>query len=213
MDILYLISSLICAMTWCIGKNEYGFKLYAYIVIIELFFMLVLAYLILSIAKFKIEKIKYLKERTIVGWDIEYESSKKEHKLLPYVISCICGLILGTALLFADFAYYKVVLLALALAFNILGWWIMAIKRVKSAKQSVPDFLLSHIGMIYGDRVSVFNGYSHGITRASVKDGKLLLTVLKKNIETEYAIAIPEDKKKNVDDFIIDLKEYFKNEK
>ncbi len=186
----------------------FGAKGTLFFVIMILFGMLVLAYAILSIAKFKMAKYDFLLAKQIVSWETGERQDEKQTKL-PYVISCACGAVSGCFLVVKETGMLCALLGALAVAFAVLGWWLMAIKRVNAKKAQMPGFVLSHQGLIINGRAEVFNGYSNGITHAANVGGVLKLTVLRKKEENVLSFDIPDDKVSQVDDFLKDLKEFY----
>ncbi len=209
MDIMFLITSFVCALLIPLtNRPVFGAKGTLFFIIMILFGMLVLAYAILSIAKFQMAKYDFLFAKKIVSWETG-EAKEQKHSKLPYMISCACGAVTGCFLVFKETGYLCALLGALAVAFAVLGWWLMAIKRVSAKKAQMPGFVLSHQGIIINGKAEVFNGYSKGITHASDENGTLKLTVLHKKEEAVLSFEIPDDKKQDVDDFLKDLKAFY----
>ncbi len=208
MDILFLITGFLFALIIpLLNLSFLGFKGFLYAFIMIIFAIVVLAYVILSIFKFQISKIDFLKNKVIVSWNAPTEEKKKSKA--PYVLSLVCGLLLGILIYFKSFNLIISILASLACAFTVLGWWLMGINRLNKKLDETDTFLLSHLGMIFNGKVDVFNGYSKGITSASKKDNKLVLNILKHRKETEFVIDIPDNKINDVDEFLKDLKEFF----
>ncbi len=208
MYLLYLLTGIILACITPILNFEFlGAKGVAYCLIMILFGIVVLGFLILSIYKFKISKIDYITKRTIVSWEIEEENEKKSYAC--YVVSLACGIALGAYLIFSSAGLLNSILLSLALAFTVLGLWLLGKKRFNDTKSSVPSFVLSHIGLIYGDRIELFNGISKGIINAKEENGELVLDLINGKKQENLRLAIPEDKKQEVADFLTDLNEFF----
>jgi hypothetical protein len=179
-----------------------------YFVVIILFLVIVVAYVFLSAYKYKIAKIDFLNSNKIVSWNIEIEekSSKTE-----YITSLIAGICLGVVLAVNGVFIVYNILLSLALAFIILGWWSVGKKRLQSKRNETDNFILSHMGLIYGDSVDVFDGYSKGILSVIREDNVLKISILKRKKQEEIIINIPDDKIADVDTFLKDLKEHFNN--
>ena len=208
MDILFLITGFICAAIVPFLNIEFlGFKGTVFYFIMVLFAFFVLAYAILSVFKFHIARIDFLLDKTIISWNIPAENKKQVR--FPYYISLTAGLILGTILAVNSVPVITNILLSLACAFVCLGWLIMGIKRLNSKKLSNDNFVLSHMGMIYKDKVTVFNGYSKGIINVKKDDGKLVFSILKNKKEKRFSLDIPDNKTAEVDAFLTDLKDYF----
>ena len=205
MDILFLITSFIFAIP-LMNISFLGVKGFIYAFIMILFAFVVFAYVILSIYKLKISKIDYLKSKCIVSWNIERE---KKNSKLPYVISLISGLAFGVFVYFKNIGLISSILLALACAFCVLGWWLMGIKRLECKLNETDSFLLAHTGLIYKDEICIFNGFSKGITSAKKENSTLVLSMLKRKKNTEIKLNIPENKINDVDEFLKDLNEFF----
>ncbi len=126
----------------------------------------------LSIAKFFIAKLDFLHSNTIISWNLK-EKTEKKASSLPYGISAASGLLVGIFLCVQRVDVTSTIFITLAVAFELLGWWLIAQRRVQDKLNEVPDFLLSHMGLILNKKMSVFNGYSKGITQVAVKGSKL----------------------------------------
>ena len=211
MDILFLLTGCIFSfIVPIVNLNVLGFKGFVYCFIMILFSILVLAYTILSIYKYKISKIDYLKSKTIVSWDNGKPDTKNSR--LPFIISLVSGLLLGIFVYFNSIGLLNSILLSLACAFIVLGWWLMGRKRLENKINSTDTFLLSHTGIIYNGKVEIFNGFSKGITSAKKEDNYLILTILKNKKQTELKFIIPSDKTDAVTSFLKDMNEYFSGE-
>lgn len=207
MDILFLITSFIFAIVVPLINISYlGGKGFIYAFIMILFIFVVFAYVILSVYKLKISKIDYLKSKCIVSWDIAHE---KKNSKVHYVISLISGLAFGIFVYFKNIGLISSILLALACAFCVLGWWLMGIKRLEYKLSETDSFLLAHMGLIYKGDILIFNGYSKGITSARKENSTLVLSLLKNKKITEIQLEIPENKIEDVDNFLKDLNEFF----
>ena len=88
----------------------------------------------------------------------------------------------------------------------------MGIKRIENKLNETDSFLLSHMGIIYKNKVEIFNGYSKGVTSAKRENNTFVLTLLRKKEEKEIKIDIPEDKIEEVDTFLKELNNYFNGE-
>lgn len=211
MDILFLITGFLCAaLTPIINFDFLGSKGILYSLIMIIFAVVVLAYVILSIYKFYISRIEYIESNIILSWDISVESKKSSK--LPFAISLLAGIVLGIVLTLKGAGAVNSILLALACAFTVLGWWIMGQRRLDNKKSSLPTFVLSHIGIIYGNRIIVFNGYSKAVT-AVKRDGALLkLNIINGKENYELDIDIPNEQISAVDDFLEDLEKHFNGE-
>lgn len=208
MDILYLLTGFVFAFIIPLINIEFlGLKGFVYSLLIIVFAFIVLAYVILSVFKLQISKIDYLKSKTIVSWNVT-EQKKKETKK-TYILSLLIGLIFGVFVYFKSYNLVISILASLACAFVVLGWWIMGIKRLDSKLNETDYFLLSHVGMIYNNKIDVFNGYSKGIINAERSEKLLILTLIKNKKQSEFKIEIPEEKINEVDDFLKDLSDYF----
>lgn len=208
MDILFLITGFICAcITPFLHYEILGFKGIVYFLILIAFSFFVLAYAILSIYKFKIAKIDYLNSKKIVSWNIEQKQIRISK--ITYLLSLLFGIGLGVFLAIKQVPFLSNLLLSLALAFSCLGWWLMGIKRLNSKKNETDNFLLSHIGLIYNNKISVFNGYSKGIIGVNSENNKLNIELLNGKQQQTVTVEIPNDKQAEVDVFLVDLKEYF----
>ena len=159
--------------------------------------------------KLKISKIDYLKSKTIVSWMVDFTKTTSK---VPYTLSLFLGIVFGVFVYFKNVGLIESILLSLACAFTVLGWWIMGEKRLELKQNENDSFILSHMGIIYKGKVDVFNGYSKGITEAKRIDNILILSVLKNRKCEEIKIDIPEEKSEEVDNFIKDLKDYFDGE-
>lgn len=212
MEILFLLTGLLCALLVPVSHfTLFGIKGVFFFLIMALFLSAVMAYMTLSIAKFYIAKLDFLRSNTIISWNLEQKTEEKA-SLLPYPVSAAAGILVGVFLRLQSVDVTSTILITLAVAFELLGWWLIAQKRVQSKLEEVPDFLLSHMGLILNKRMSVFNGYSKGITQVSVKDSSLSLTVKKHRQEDTLSIDIPADKMEAVQGFITDMNDYFKGE-
>ena len=145
---------------------------------------------------------------TIISWNLDHKPERKPSPL-PYAISAAVGLITGVFLYFQQVPLTSTLLIALAVLFELLGWWLLAQKRVQSKRKEMPDFLLSHMGLIFHEKISVFNGYNKGITQVDVKDGILALTIKNRRQEYTLQLDIPEEKAEDVRSFITDMNDYF----
>ena len=85
----------------------------------------------------------------------------------------------------------------------------MGIKRLKNKQKETDNFLLSHVGLIFNRKVSVFNGYSKGITAVNCENSKLNIELLNGKKQQIITVEVPKDKQAEVDAFLVDLKEYF----
>ncbi len=208
MDILFLVTGFICAcVTPFLHYDVLAFKGTLYFLILIVFAFFVLAYAILSFYKFKIAKIDYLNAKKIVSWNIEQPEQKSSK--IPYVFSLIFGIALGVFLAIKQVPFTSNLLLCLALAFTCLGWWLMGIKRFINKKNELDNFVLSHVGLIYKNKTSIFNGYSKGIVDVKIYENQLQLNILNGKKQETIKLDIPNDKKAEVDAFLVDLKEYF----
>ena len=210
MDILFLLTGFICAIIVpLLNVTFLGFKglLYSFLMIV--FAFIVLAYVILSFFKLKISKIDYLKTKNIISWDVDFTKNKS---MIPYVLSLCLGVIFGIFVYFKNIGLIESIFLSLACAFTVLGWWLMGEKRLELKFKEIDSFLLSHMGMIYKEKIDVYNGYSKGITEAKRVDDTLILSILKNRKNEELKLDIPVNKSDEVDNFINDLKNYFDGE-
>lgn len=208
MDILFLITGFICAsITPFLHYEILGFKGTLYFLILIAFSFFVLAYAILSNYKFKIARIDYLNSKKIISWNIEQNDKKKSK--IPYLFSLAFGVILGLFLAIKQVPFATNLLLSLAFSFSCLGWWLMGIKRLHNKEKETDNFLLSHMGLIYNNKVSVFNGYSKGIIGVNCENKKLNIELLNGKKQQIITVEIPMDKQSEVDAFLVDLKEYF----
>ena len=211
MYLLFLLTGIILAcITPLINLEFLGTKGVAYCLIMIIFGVVVLGFMILSIFKFKISKIEFILKRTIVAWEIENENQKQS--VACYVVSLVCGIVLGAYLIFASAGLLNSILLALALAFTVLGLWLLGKKRFSDIKSAAPNFVLSHIGLIYKNRVQIFNGYSKGIISAKEENNELILDLINGKKQEILRLPIPEEKKQDVTDFLTDLEEFFSGE-
>ncbi len=212
MDILFLLIGLLCALLVPVFHfTLFGIKGVFFFFIMALFLSAVMAYMTLSIAKFFIAKLDFLHSNTIISWNLK-EKTEKKASSLPYGISAASGLLVGIFLCVQRVDVTSTIFITLAVAFELLGWWLIAQRRVQDKLNEVPDFLLSHMGLILNKKMSVFNGYSKGITQVAVKGSKLSLTVKKHRREDTISIDIPADKMEDVQNFLTDMNEYFKGE-
>lgn len=212
MDILFLLIGLLCALLVPVFHfTLFGIKGVFFFFIMALFLSAVMAYMTLSIAKFFIAKLDFLRSNTIISWNLK-EKTEKKASFLPYGISAASGLLVGIFLCVQRVDVTSMIFITLAVAFELLGWWLIAQSRVQDKLNEVPDFLLSHMGLILNKKMSVFNGYSKGITQVAVKGSKLSLTVKKHRREDTISIDIPADKMEDVQNFLTDMNEYFKGE-
>ncbi len=211
MDILFLLTGIICA---CIVPFlHYNFLLFkgtAYFLILIVFAFFVLAYAILSIFKFKIARVDYLLSKKIVSWQMESETKKASR--VPYILSLFFGILLGAFLAIKSVDLLSNILLSLALAFTCLGWYLMGVKRYNNKIKETDSFLISHMGLIYNNKVYVFNGYSKGITGVKKENKELHLDLINGKKQSNIIIEIPDEKSAEVDAFLIDLKEYFNSD-
>ncbi len=208
MDIFFLITGFICASVVPFLYTEFlGFKGIAFYFIMVIFAFFLLAYVILSYFKFNIARFDYLVDKTIVSWNIPKED-KKQSKF-PYFISLFAGIILGIMLAINGVPVITNILLSLSCAFACLGWLLMGINRLNNKKACCDNFVLSHMGLIYDNKETVFNGYTKGILGVKKEDNKLIVSILEKRKEKQISLDIPEDKISDVDAFITDLKDYF----
>ena len=205
MNVLFILSGALCAIIAAIlGSNTP--KEAIYFIILIAFFTFLLAYLFLSVAKFYISRIEFLNNTKIVSWGTYSPKRRK----FPFIVSGVAGLIFGILLIFQRVEYTYSLLLALALAFESLGWQLCALKRFDAANTS--SFILAHLGMLYNNKISIFNRTTNGITSCKREENTLYLTVLNKKKERNLFIEIPEDKISEVDAFLIDMKEFFNGE-
>lgn len=208
MDILFLITGFICAsIVPFLNIDVLGFKGTVFYFIIVLFAFFVIAYVILSAFKFYITRIDYLANKTIVSWNVPAEE-KKQIKF-PYFISLTAGLLFGIMLAVNSVALLTNILLSLACAFTSLGWLLMGIKRLNLKKESIDNFVLSHMGLIYNGKATVFNGYSKGFLNVKKENDNLVICILENKKEKQLSLNIPENKSADVDAFLLDLKDYF----
>ena len=212
MEILFLLTGLLCALLVPLSQlTLFGLKGVFFFFIMALFLSAVLAYMKLSIAKFLIAKLDFLRSNTIVSWNLEQKAEKKTSPL-PYAVSAAAGILVGVFLRIQRVNVTSAILITLAAAFELLGWWLIAQKRVQNKLEEVPDFLLSHMGLILNGKMSVFNGYSKGITNVDVQKDTLVLTVKKHRQESAISLKIPADQTEAVQNFIADMNDYFKGE-
>lgn len=212
MEILFLLTGLLCAVLVPIANlTLFGIKGVFFFLIMALFISAVIAYMTLSIAKFFIAKLDFLRSSTIVSWNLPQKDNKKT-SFLPYCISAAAGITVGIFLRIQRVDVTSTLLVTLAVAFELLGWWLVAQKRVQTKLQEVPDFLLSHMGLIFNGKMSVFNGYSKGITQVEAKDNTLSLSIKKRKQQFTLRLDIPSEKTDDVQAFIADMNEYFKGE-
>ena len=212
MEILFLFTGLLCAMLVSVTNlSLFGVKGVFFFLIMAVFISAVIAYMTLSIAKFFIAKLDFLRSSTIVSWNLPQKDDKKP-SFLPYCISAAAGIVIGIFLRIQRVEVTITLLITLAVAFELLGWWLVAQKRVQTKLQEVPDFLLSHMGLIFNGKMSVFNGYSKGITQVEAKDEFLSLTIKKRKQQYTLRLEIPPDKTGDVQAFITDMNDYFKGE-
>lgn len=212
MEILFLLTGLLCALLVPLSQlTLFGLKGVFFFFIMALFLSAVMAYMTLSIAKFLIAKLDFLRSNTIVSWNLEQKAEKKTSPL-PYAVSAAAGILVGVFLRIQRVNVTSAILITLAAAFELLGWWLIAQKRVQNKLEEVPDFLLSHMGLILNGKMSVFNGYSKGITNVDVQKDTLVLTVKKHRQESAISLKIPADQTEAVRSFIADMNDYFKGE-
>ncbi len=212
MEILFLLTGLLCALLVPLSQlTLFGLKGVFFFFIMALFLSAVMAYMTLSIAKFLIAKLDFLRSNTIVSWNLEQKAEKKTSPL-PYAVSAAAGILVGVFLRIQRVNVTSAILITLAAAFELLGWWLIAQKRVQNKLEEVPDFLLSHMGLILNGKMSVFNGYSKGITNVDVQKDTLVLTVKKHRQESAISLKIPADQTEAVQNFIADMNDYFKGE-
>lgn len=212
MEILFLLTGLLCALLVPLSQlTLFGTKGVVFFFIMALFLSAVMAYMTLSIAKFLIAKLDFLRSNTIVSWNLEQKAEKKTSPL-PYAVSAAAGILVGVFLRIQRVDVTSTLLITLAVAFELLGWWLIAQKRVQNKLEEVPDFLLSHMGLILNGKMSVFNGYSKGIINVDVQKETLVLTVKKHRQESAISLKIPADQTEAVQNFIADMNDYFKGE-
>ena len=212
MEILFLLTGLLCALLVPLSQlTLFGLKGVFFFFIMALFLSAVMAYMTLSIAKFLIAKLDFLRSNTIVSWNLEQKAEKKTSPL-PYAVSAAAGILVGVFLRIQRVNVTSAILITLAAAFELLGWWLIAQKRVQNKLEEVPDFLLSHMGLILNGKMSVFNGSSKGITNVDVQKDTLVLTVKKHRQESAISLKIPADQTEAVQNFIADMNDYFKGE-
>ena len=212
MEILFLLTGLLCALLVPLSQlTLFGLKGVFFFFIMALFLSAVMAYMTLSIAKFLIAKLDFLRSNTIVSWNLEQKAEKKTSPL-PYAVSAAAGILVGVFLRIQRVNVTSAILITLAAAFELLGWWLIAQKRVQNKLEEVPDFLLSHMGLILNGKMSVFNGYSKGITNVDVQKDTLVLTVKKHRQESAISLKIPADQTEAVQNFIADMNDYFNGE-
>ncbi len=202
MYVLFILSGAICAILAAILGSTTP-KEVIYFVILIAFFTFLLAYLILSVAKFYISRIEFLNNTKIVAWG-DYSPKKRK---FPYLVAIIAGLFLGSMLILQRVGYVYSLLLSLALAFEALGWQLCSIKRFDQANKY--SFILAHLGMLYNNKISIFNGTTSGITNCAKEENSLNITVLNKKKQTNLLIEIPDNKLSEVDEFLTDMKEFF----
>ena len=85
----------------------------------------------------------------------------------------------------------------------------MGIKRFYEKKAAMPDFVLSHNGMLYNEKPYIFNGYSKGISDIKRENNTLVFKLIKGKKVTDIDLTIPEDKIEAVDEFLNDLTNHF----
>lgn len=202
MDILFILSGALCATVAAVLGSATP-KEAIYFIILIIFFSFLLAYLVLSVAKFYISRIEFLKNTQIVAWG-EYQPQKRK---FPFFVAIFAGLLLGGTLIIQQVEYPFALLLALALAFETLGWQLCALKRYDASIQNA--FVLSHLGIFFNGKPIIFNGTTSGITNCKKEDATLKLTILKNKKEKEFSFEIPDDKLLRVDEFLVDMKEFF----
>lgn len=202
MHILFILSGALCAVVAAIlGSTTPKETIYFFLLI--LFFTFLLAFLFLSVAKFYISRIEFLNNTKIVAWG-KYVPKKRK---FPFVLSIILGFGFGAMLIIQRVDYIYSLLLALAFAFQALGWQICAIKRFDAANKNA--FVLSHMGIFFNNKLTIFNGTTSGITNCEKSDNNLNLTILAKKKETKLSLEIPSYKTEEVDTFLKDMKEFF----
>lgn len=212
MDILFLVTGIAFALfAPFVQVSATGFKVALFWAIMALFAVFVLAYTILAVAKSRIAKISFIASNKIIGWNTGFETKKKTPIIL-YSTVIVCGTALGLYISQNGGNYLTSLLASLALTFTSLGWIFMGQKRTKDTLSALPDFILSHNGMIYGGKAELFDGISHGITNVRSENGMLYLTVLKKKKEETLSLAIPDECVDETENFLKDMKEFFNGE-
>lgn len=202
MHVLFILSGAVCAAIAAILGSATPKEL-IYFLILILFFTFLLAFLVLSVAKFYISRIEFLNNTKIIAWGKYVPKNRK----FPFVLSIVLGVIFGTLLIFQHVPYIYSLLLALALAFEALGLQICAIKRFDAANKNA--FVLAHMGIFFNNNLKIFNGTTSGITSCERLDNKLNLTILNKKKENQITVCIPSEKLDEVDVFLKDIKDFF----
>lgn len=167
------------------------------------FFVLVIAYVTMSVAKLKIAKLDYLKNTSIVYWG---ENEKKAYKF-PFILSGILAILFGCMLIVNGADYLHSLLLTLGLGFELCGWILVALKRYNEKNNHA--FILSHMGMLYNGKIRIFNGSTKGIIDCKSENGNLIITLINNKKEETVSVKIPQDKILEVDDFLTDLRSFF----
>ncbi|MBP5662470.1 MAG: hypothetical protein J6X30_04890 [Clostridia bacterium] len=208
MEWLFLVTGLFsAALLPVLAPTGFEPKALLYYALMVLFAEIVLAYGVLSYAKYRNAKLRYLLSRAIVSWETERPLPKR--LFLPYLVSLLFGILLTVLMRINGMDFLTTLLLSLAAAFSLLGWMLMAQKRILRALADAPSFVLAHNGMVNAGKAEVFNGTSRGVIKAGEADGNLCLTVLRGKKTEELLLPIPDDKRQAVTDFLTDMKEYF----
>lgn len=205
MHVLFILSGALCAVVAAILSSATP-KEFIYFLLLILFFTFLLAFLVLSVAKFYISRIEFLNNTKIVAWG-NYSPKKRK---FPFVLAIALGLLFGALLILQRAGYVYSLLLALALSFEMLGWQICALKRFDASNSY--SFILAHMGAFIDGKLTIFNGSTSGITKCEKEDTKLNLTILNKKKESLISLEIPNDKLDEVDVFLKDMKEFFDGE-
>lgn len=212
MDILFLITGIVFA--FCapfVQISSIGSKVALFWAIMALFAVFVLAYTILAVAKSRIAKINFIASNKIIGWNTGFEQKKKTPVVL-YGAVIVCGTVLGLYISQNGGNFITSLLASLALTFTSIGWVFMGQKRIQKTLSALPDFVLSHNGMIYCGKAELFDGISHGITNVFSENGTLYITVLKKKKEETVSLEIPDGHREETENFLNDMKEFFNGE-
>lgn len=211
MDILFLITGIICGVCAPIAQNT-DLNVTLFWIIMALFAVFILAYTILAIAKSRIAKINFIASCRIIGWNTGLKKEKKMPITL-YVTVIICGTVLGIFILQNGGNFIVSLLASLALTFTSIGWVLMGQKRTEKVLSDYTDFMLSHNGMIYLGKAELFDGVFSGITDVLLKDKTLCLTVLKRKKERKISLSVPEECLEETENFLKDMKEFFNEQK
>lgn len=210
MDVLFLLTGFLCAcaVPLC-DLAAFDGKSLAFYYIMAVFFTFVLAYVILSFYKYRMARLSFLKSQTLLSWETDEPAPAKKN-LLPYILCCAFGLILGIALLFTDAGRWSIVLFSLAVAFISLGWVLMGQKRLKAKLQEIPGFLLSHMGLIQNGKARLFDGYTRGIKSMTRENHELILVILNRKTEETLRMIIPDGQADAVDAVIADVNAFMR---